>query len=228
MSTLSTPIVTMPVPVLPVTWSLADLRSHLGDIPLERIRIYPSPGLATVEDALRLGDCGEAICELVDGVLVEKPMGTFESVLAMTLGYLLMKHLDHDAQGIVLDSQGTLKILPTKMRIPDVSFIRWDRFPGGKLPEQRVYEMAPDLAVEIISHGNTEKEMEKKLDEYFEAGVRLVWYIYPSTKSAHIYTSRSERKDIGEQGLLEGHDVLPGFAVRLGELFDRATRSPGS
>lgn len=190
--------------------------------------MYPPPGLATVEDALWLGDRKEAICELVDGVLVEKPMGSFESLLAMVLGHLLMSHLDDDIQGVVFGEQGTLQILPTRMRVPDVSFIRWDRFPDKKLPDKRVYEVAPNLAVEIISEGNTVQEMEKKLDEYFQAGVTLVWYIYPDTKSARIYTARDQMAEIDENGTLSGGEVLPGFELRLGDLFERASRTPQS
>lgn len=216
----------LPPPALPASWSMADLQEHLGDVPAERIRLYPPPGLATVEDALRLGDRKEAICELIDGVLVEKPMGTFESLLSMILGHLLMNHLDHDNQGVVLGEKGALQILPTKMRIPDVSFIRWESFPDRKLPKDRVYRAVPDLAVEIISAGNTSQEMDKKLDEYFEAGVRLVWYIYPDTKTARIYTARDKVVEIDQQGQLDGGEVITGFTVRLGELFDRIEQRP--
>lgn len=229
MSTTSptTTTVAIPAPALPSSWSLADLQHHLGDVPLERIRMYPPPGLATLEDALRLGARDGAICEVVDGVLVEKPMGSYESLVAMMLGHILMSHVEKDSPGIVLGEQGTLQLLPAKMRIPDVSFIRWDRFPGGKLPDRAVYEVAPDLAVEIISAGNTDREMELKLDEYFHAGVRLVWYIYPKTKTAYVYTARNQRTEIDEQGILDGGEVLPGFQLRLGDLFDRAYQSRG-
>lgn len=214
----------LPPPVLPATWSVADLQEHLGQIPPNRIRLYPPPGLATIDDALRLGDRKEALCELVDGVLVEKPMGYYESVLAAILITLLNDHLKESAQGVVAGEQGTLRILPTKMRMPDVSFIRWDRLPGKKLPAERVPQIAPDLAVEIISAGNTPQEMEKKLDEYFQAGVRLVWYIYPETKTARVYTARDQMTEIDTQGTLDGGEVITGFTLRLGELFDRAEK----
>jgi Uma2 family endonuclease len=110
------------------------------------------------------------------------------------------------------------------MRIPDVAFIRWERFPDGRLSKDRVCKVAPDLAVEILSEGNTIKEMEQKLAEYFTAGVRLVWYIDPRIRSANIYTGPEQVTTIDENGLLEGCDVLPGFTLRLGELFDRADR----
>jgi Uma2 family endonuclease len=214
----------LPKPVLPVDWSLADLQARLGGVPLERIRFYPPPGLATVEDALWLDDHEDRLCELVDGVLVEKVMSTFESQLAFILGHLLHNYLDRHPIGIVTGPDGQLWILPTIMRMPDAAFIRWDKFPNGKLPNDPAYKIAPDLAVEIISKGNPRKEMEIKLDEYFQAGVQLVWYIDPRKKAAQIYTARDACVDIDEAGFLDGGAVLPGFTLRLGELFERAER----
>lgn len=203
---------------------MEDLQQHLGGIPLNRIRLFPPPGMATEADALRMDDQEDCICELVDGVLVEKDMSTFESYLAMILGHLLHNYLETNNCGMILGEAGQLRILPTKMRIPDVAFIQWGRFPGGQFPKERVYKIAPDLAVEILSEGNTKEEMELKLDEYFEAGVRLVWYIDPKPRTACIYTARDQMTTIGLDGNLEGGDVLPGFSLRLGELFERADR----
>jgi Uma2 family endonuclease len=92
------------------------------------------------------------------------------------------------------------------------------------LSGDRVCKVAPDLAVEILSKGNTQQELEQKLDEYFEASVRLVWYIDPRPRTASIYTARQQMTSIDCSGYLEGGDVLPGFKLRLGELFDRADR----
>lgn len=213
-----------PPAMFPTNWTLADLQEHLGGVSLERIRLYPPPGMATEADALGVDDHENRLCELVDGVLVEKVMSYFESILAMLLGHALNDYLEANNVGIVAGEAGQLRILPSKMRIPDISFIRWDRFPDGKLPKDRGYQIAPDLAVEILSEGNTPKEMELKLDEYFEAGVRLVWYIDPPTKTARIYTARDQVTTIDANGQLDGGEVLPGFALRLGELFERAER----
>jgi Uma2 family endonuclease len=151
-------------------------------------------------------------------------MSSFESLLAMTLGRILGNFLEIHDLGIVLGEAGQLWILPSKMRVPDVAFISWDRFPGGTLPKDRVYRVAPDLAVEILSEGNTPREMEKKLAEYMESGVRLVWYIDPRSRTAAIHTAPGQLQSIDEQGFLDGGDVLPGFRMRLGELFERVSR----
>jgi Uma2 family endonuclease len=213
-----------PVVGYPIDWTLADLQQHLGGIPLERILLYRSPGTATEEDALWLDDHEDRICELIDGVLVEKVMSSYESLLAMMLGYLLQEFLERHPLGVILGEAGQLRILPKKMRVPDVAFISWNRFPNGKLPKDRVYRVAPDLAVEILSDGNTTQEMDRKLDEYFEAEVRLVWYIEPQSRTATIYTARDQFASIDVNGHLEGGEVLPGFSLRLGELFERVDR----
>jgi len=79
--------------------------------------------------------------------------------------------------------------------------------------------MAPNLAVEILSEGNTPGEMERKLRDYFAAGVRLVWYIDPRSHTARTYTTPDKCEVLTEQGILSGGDVLPGFELSLAELF---------
>jgi Uma2 family endonuclease len=216
-----------PIVGFPAHWTMVDLQHHLGDIPLERILLYRAPGTATEEDALWLDEHEDRVCELIDGVLVEKVMSSYESLLAMMLGFLLQEFLEKNPLGVILGEAGQLRILPKKMRVPDVAFIRWERFPGGKLPNDRVYRVAPDLAVEILSDGNTTGEMDRKLDEYFEAGVQLVWYIDPRSRAATVYTARDQATAIDVNGTLTGGEVLPGFSLRLGELFERADRRSG-
>ena len=76
---------------------------------------------------------------------------------------------------IVVGEAGMMRISQGLVRIPDVSFVSWDRLPEGKVPSEPIPALAPDLAVEVLSQGNTAKEMNRKRREYFEAGVRLVW-----------------------------------------------------
>jgi Uma2 family endonuclease len=220
------PSLALPRPLLPRDWTLADLQKHLGNVPAKRIRLFPAPGTATIEDALDVREHDGPPCELIDGVLVEKDMATFESILAMILAGILNEYVTKHSLGVVIGADGPLRILPRQMRIPDVSFISWDRFPGRKLPDAAVYEVAPDLAVEVLSAGNTEDEMELKLKDYFEAGVRLVWYIEPRNRSARIFTAVDQLQSIDEKGVLDGRDVVPGFQLRLGELFDRVPKAP--
>jgi len=205
----------------PTAWTIADVQARLPGFPASRIRTYPPPGMATEQDILEAESCSNRICELVDGTLVEKVMASLESMLAAALIYSLHRYLDFRKLGTVLAPDGLLKILPGQIRAPDVSFIRWERFPGGKLPEAAIYAVAPDLAVEILSEGNTAEEMDRKLREYFAAGVRLVWYIEPTTRTARAYTAVDHCVEIGREGSLSGADVLPGFELPIAELFAR-------
>jgi Uma2 family endonuclease len=203
--------------------TVADLWEQLGRVPLERIRLIPLPGTATEQDVLDSIDHADRICELIDGVLVEKTMGYLESVLAMLIGEHLSRFVREHKLGIVAGEGGTLKVLPSQVRIPDVSFVSWERFPGGKLPPTPIPAIAPDLAVEVLSKSNSEGEMRRKLQEYFAAGVRLVWYVDPPTRTTIVYTSPDQCETLGEGDVLTGGDVLPGFELPLRELFAEIT-----
>ena len=73
---------------------------------------------------------------------------------------------------------------------PDVAFFSLDRLPGGGVPDDPIPLLVPDLAVEVISKSNTRKEMDDKLREYFEKGVRLVWYVRPRRRVVNVYRGR--------------------------------------
>ena len=197
--------------------TLADLMAQIGSVPLERIPARPAPGTATEADvaAGRLGE--KRLFELVDGVLVEKPMGYFEALLAALLIQWLGAYVHSHDRGFVMGADATLRLQPGLVRLPDVSFVSWDRFPDRELPAEAVPDLAPDLAVEILSEGNTPGEMSRKLREYFDAGCRMVWYVDPATHTARSYTSPEQWQEIDEDGVLDGGEVVPGFALRLGD-----------
>jgi Uma2 family endonuclease len=204
--------------------TLADLHRRLGGVPLERIRCQPPPGTAVEADVLLRPNGEKHLCELIDGTLVEKTMGYFESLLAAVLIQLLRNFLDEHDLGVVTGEGGTLRVLPGQVRIPDVAFIAWERFPGGKLPAEPIPGLAPDLAVEVLSRGNTAAEMERKLRDYFAAGVRLVWYLDPEPRVARVYTSPTEVQQLSEADTLDGGAVLPGFRLPIREWLARANR----
>ena len=141
---------------IPEFTTLAELLEQLGGISPSRIRMVPPPGTATEEDVLRAEGHAGRVCELIDGVLVEKTMGYVESLLAGAVLEALRQFVRPRGLGIVLGADGTLETLPHQVRIPDVCFVSWERFPGRQLPRDPVPRVAPDLAVEILSAGNTE------------------------------------------------------------------------
>jgi Uma2 family endonuclease len=150
-------------------------------------------------------------------------MGYFESVLAMVLGALLLNYLEDDPIGVVTGESGPTRTTKRRVRMPDVAFFLNEHLPPDAV-HWSISKNPPDLAVEIMSPSNTVPEMETKLKEYFKAGAQLVWYIYPPSKTAKLYTSPRKFQEIDAKGFLDGRDLLPGFRVRLGEIFERAER----
>src|SRR4051812_24953594 len=152
--------------------NLRELLKQLGDIPLERVRMRPPPGTATEQDVLDADAHEDRLCELVDGVLVEKGMGFWESVVAYAIGKVLANYVDSHDLGVVSGGDGMMKLAPNLVRIPDIGFISAER-----LEDIDAYApiplVAPDLAVEVLSESNTKKEMIRKRREYFEAGARM-------------------------------------------------------
>ncbi|MHC5537133.1 Uma2 family endonuclease [Singulisphaera rosea] len=201
--------------------TLADLLEQLGDISPRRVMLRPAPGTATEHDVIDISVRNKRLCELIDGVLVEKAMRFTESTLAALLTYFLVGfNREHD-MGIVAGADGMLGLAPGLVRIPDVSFVSWDRLPGRRIPSEPIPTLVPDLAVEVLSKGNTAREMTRKLDDYFAAGVRLVWCIDPKHRTLDVYTAPDQATVLEERELLTGGTVLPGFLLPLSELFHR-------
>lgn len=209
---------------LPAHWSLTDLQRHLGNIPLGRVRLFPSPGYATVQDVTDLSVREGRFYELADGILVEKTAGWYESLLAGLILTRLNVFLEQHDLGLALGPDGMLKILPDTVKIPDVSFIRWERLPDTPLPRRPVPAVVPNLVVEVLSDGNTDAEMDAKLQAYLQAGVELVWYVDPKTRSVRCYAGTADAVLVDRRGVLDGGAVLPGFRLSLRQLFDTAER----
>jgi Uma2 family endonuclease len=208
------------------TPSLADLLEELGGISPNRIRIRPPLGTATEQDVIAIHDRENRLFELVDGVLVEKGMGFFEGRLALILGHFLEVYIGQHDYGFTVGADGMLRITTGLVRIPDVAFFRWERVPNRRMPRQPIADLIPNLAVEVLSPSNTRREMDRKLREYFTAGVELVWYIDPPTRTTQIWTSLEDSIVIGEDGTLDGGTVLPGFRLAMRDLFARAESGP--
>lgn len=207
----------------PHDWTVDDLTAfadRLG-VPPSRIRMDPRPGTVTVDDVIEINDRKRtALCELIDGTLVEKPVGMPESLIAGLLAYLLNAFVLPRKFGLILGPDATLRLSPDQVRLPDVSFVGNDRLKNGRLPKGQAPELVPHLAVEVLSPSNTRKEMERKLKEYFFASVLLVWLIDPDTRTAQVFASPDEMTEVPATGALDGGSVLPGFSLPLADLFD--------
>ena len=202
------------------TWTAADLVERFGAIPLSRIRHDPVPGTASERDVIEIHDREDRLYELIDGVLLEKTVGTYESYLAMLLGQFLGSYVRQNDLGIVLGADGMMRLAPGLVRIPDVSFISWGRLPGRKIPRDPIASLSPDLAVEVISKSNTPEEMERKLSDYFDAAVRQVWYVYHAPRrEIRVYKAPGDFAVLSGRQVLEGGDLLPGFRLELERFF---------
>jgi Uma2 family endonuclease len=204
---------------IPADWSLADLWDDIGRVPLHRIRMVPPPGWATERDVLAVHDRKDRICELIDGVLVEKTMGAKESMLAAEIARRLGNFVAERGLGVIAGPDGFLRVLPGQVRAPDVAFVSFDELPARKYPAEPIPDLVPQLAVEVLSESNTRQEMRRKLKDYFLAGVRLVWFIEPDNRQAQSYTAPDEVRVLAANQALDGDDVLPGFRLPLHELF---------
>ncbi len=204
--------------------NLEELLAHLGGISARRVRLHPPPGKATEKDLLRILDRTGVICELVDGVLVEKVMGFREGALALRISYLLHRFLDEHDLGILAGADATARIMPGLIRIPDVAFIGWEKLPDRCYPDEPVPDLVPDLAIEVLSEGNTPGEMALKRRQYFLAGVSLVWQVDPERRSVWVYTSPDEGSVWTEADTLDGGQVLPGLALPVARIFERVRR----
>jgi Uma2 family endonuclease len=161
--------------------------------------------------------------EVVDGQFVETPrMGAFESVIASILQTYLGPYAKEKGLGRVAIE--TLFILDATRRLrrrPDVAYVSYERWPRSRrVPRAEAWDVVPDLAVEVVSPTNTADEVLGKIREYFEAGVRRVWVIYPTEELAYVYRSPTQNVILATADEFDGEDVLPGFRLGLSKLFE--------
>jgi Uma2 family endonuclease len=184
--------------------TLADLLERLGHVPQERIRFHPAPGTATEQVVLD-------IRKSIDGVLVEKAMGYEESILAVYLCRMIGNFVQPQNLGHVTGEAGMMRLFPGLVRIPDVAFASWGRFPHPRLTGAPIPHLVPDLAVEALSPSKTAAEMSTKLDEYFAAGIRLVWIVDPRAHTVTVHESADRGITLQDADTLDGGAVVAWF-----------------
>ena len=175
----------------------------------------------TARDLMLLPDEGGKRYELVEGELREMaPAGARHGGVAANLTILLGQHVRAQRLGVVLAAETGFRISrnPDTVRAPDVSFISKEHVPLEGPPEG-YWELAPDLVVEVVSPNDTAAEVQAKVQAWLEAGVRLVWVVYPDTRSVVVYESVREISTLTFTDSLSGGDVVPGFSCSVGEIF---------
>ena len=149
-----------------------------------------------------------------------------ESALTCDLIKLLGYFLDENPLGFLTGPDGAVRLMPGLVRIPDISFIAWEQLPKRERPTDPIAALAPALAVEVLSKGNTRKEMDRKVREYFQCGVRLVWLVAMTSRTVQVYTAPDQSTTLTEDQTLDGGDVLPGLALPLRRVFAEVPAPP--
>jgi Uma2 family endonuclease len=164
----------------------------------------------------------DMLYEVVDGKIVEKIVGVYELEIATFLIECLGPFVRAHRLGRVLGEM-IFRIDQAKdlQRRPDVAFVSHARWPvHRKAPMVAVWDMVPDLAVEVVSPSNTANHVQGKVHEYFEAGVDRVWVVYPVQKEIYVYASPASIQVLQLGADLDGGDLIPGFRLPVAALFE--------
>lgn len=185
---------------------------------LERpVAALESERLLTAEEFQTLPGIDRA--ELVHGKVVEKmPPAEEHGDLAITLGVPLKLWARTNKAGRVYVETG-FRLKPNLVRAPDVSFLEAARVPHGAA-RRKFVDGPPTLAVEIVSPGDLWSEIEDKVNEYLEAGCRVVWIVEPAGQTVTVRTAEAAPLVLHRHDTLSGGEVLPGFQLPLAELFE--------
>jgi Uma2 family endonuclease len=168
--------------------------------------------------------------ELVDGHLAERNMSVLSSWVGGRLHRFLDDHVEDHTLGWTWPADQGYECFPDapgKVRKPDVSFIRRERLPEGPTSEGYIY-IPPDLAVEVVSPNDSAYEVERKVVEYLDAGVPLVWVIDPEARTLRVHRRDGSVSWLREGDELSGEDVVPGFRCRLEAIFPRKPKEPST
>jgi Uma2 family endonuclease len=173
----------------------------------------------TIEEFERLPD-EDCRMELVRGVVVREPRARFEHGRKHAdVVYVLRRHVEEHPVGKVCGAETgfILSTDPPTVRAPDAAFVAAARIPAGGV--EGFFPGAPDLAVEIVSPSSTASDIQAKVFDYLDAGARLVWVVYPETRTVAVHRTRAEARHLTEMDVLDGGDVLPGLRLGVARLF---------
>jgi Uma2 family endonuclease len=171
---------------------------------------------ATEADLLRCPRDGRKY-ELVDGEIRVSPAGARHGQVILRLTLRLAPFVQGRGLGHVCESSTGFRLPGGNVRSPDVSFVRAGRFENERPPDD-FPDLAPDLAVEVLSPGDSPRHVLDKVGEYLQAGVRLVWVIDPQRERGAVYRSLTDVRELRREDHFDGQDVVPGFSIRLGDL----------
>jgi Uma2 family endonuclease len=158
--------------------------------------------------------------ELVRGRVIETmPIGGIHGIVAGNIYTALRNWAKRDNRGFVAFEVGyRLERTPDTTRAPDVAYIRAERIPASGIPEG-YGNLAPDLAVEVVSPSETAQDIRDKVHDFLTAGTPLVWVAYPRTREVVAHTADGLARTFTVKDSLE-FDLLLGFSCTVAELFE--------
>lgn len=176
--------------------------------------------ITTADELLRLPR-GKVRYELVRGELLTiSPAGSQHGVVIGTLFLLIAEFVKRQKLGLMFGAESGFLIHrdPDTVRAPDIAFVRQDRVPSGG-PPQSFWPGAPDLAVEVVSPGDTVREIDEKVTDWLQAGTQAVWVVSPRWKTVTVYLASGGIETLTAGETLEGGSILPGFRCSVAEIF---------
>jgi Uma2 family endonuclease len=148
------------------------------------------------------------------------PAGFEHGAIGLKIASCLLAHVQQHRLGVVVGGETGFVLArnPDIVRGADAAFVRADRIPAGGNPV-KFWDGPPDLAVEVVSPGDTLQEVEEKVDDYLNAGTRMVWVINPRRRTVTVSRSGTNPVILRDPDVLDGQNVVPGFSCKVAALF---------
>jgi Uma2 family endonuclease len=187
------------------------------------------PGTLEFAPPIEIESPDGELYEIVDGRRIEMPMSYHAGLVATELsGDLIAQIRQQDPRpghlAVEVLFQIPLTEDSTRQRRPDIAFVSSERWPIERPQslKEDAWDVVPDLVVEVISPTDRAADLLEKVYEYFQAGVRLVWLVYPNRRCIHVFEAWNRIRAVTEADILDGGAVLPGFHLPLNRLFELA------
>jgi Uma2 family endonuclease len=186
-----------------------------GPVVAENATLAPATAVPTI-----IPD--DMLYEVVDGKVVEKVLGASEAEIAGILGgHLGIFARTHRLGRALIECLFRIDQAKDLQRRPDVAFVSDASWPvRRRVPDVAVWDIVPDLAIEIVSPSNTADQVQAKIHDYFAAGVTRVWVVYPRQQEVYVYESPAKIQVLQLGQDLDGGELIPGFRLPLAALFE--------
>lgn len=155
-----------------------------------------------------------------------EPIGAFETVLASWLCHLMNGFAAGKKLGLAIN--GVLFVLNAARNLqhrPDVAFVSYARWPTSVVAREPAWNVVLNLAIDIVSPTDLAEEIDRKIIDYFQAEVGLVWVLYPDSGRVYVYQSPPRVSILERTDTLDGGEVLPGFRLPIAGLYEAVSKT---